>query len=81
MGQDLHHANPADGGLMQRYAESVELLADATTLDKRVEIVRNNRIDFILVRQESSVQAMRDFARMGDLVSSEYGFRLYKVKR
>jgi hypothetical protein len=81
MAQDLHHANPADGGLMQRYAETGELLADRTSLERRQAILESNHIDFVLVRQESSAPAIRDFDRVADLVSTEYGFRLYKVKR
>jgi hypothetical protein len=81
MAQDLHHANPADGGLMQRYSETGELLADGTSLERRKAILESNHIDFVLVRQDSSAAAIRDFDRVADLLSTKYGFRLYKVKR
>lgn len=80
MAQDLHHANPADGGLMQRYAEAGELLADGTPLERRAAILKSNRVDFILVRQDSSAAAIRDFDRLAALLSTDHGFRLYKVK-
>ena len=78
MGEDLHHANPADGELLRRYAESVELLADTTSQDRRREIISRNHINFILVR--SGAAGPRGLDELGSLVSSEHGFLIYKVR-
>ena len=79
MGEDLHHANPADGGLLGRYAEAGELLAENTTADRRREIIARHRIDFILVKDEPG--SNRRFDTLGTLVSSRHGFFIYKLQR
>ena len=79
MGEDLHHANPADGGLLGRYAEAGELLAEDTTVDRRREIIARHRIDFILVKDEPA--SNRRFDALGTLVSSRHGFFIYKLQR
>jgi hypothetical protein len=78
MGEDLHHANPADGGLLERYAEAGELLADTTGDDRRRQIVAKNRIDFILVRGDAG--SNNRFDALGTLVSSRHGFLVYKLQ-
>jgi hypothetical protein len=78
MGQDLHHANPADGGLLERYSEAAELLAENTSLDRRRQIIAKNHIDFILVRNEAD--SKNRFDDLGPLVSSRHGFLVYKLR-
>lgn len=77
MGQDLHHANPADGGLLERYAEAGELLNEKTSVDRRRQIIARNHIDFILVKEGAESKAR--FDDLGPLVSSRHGFLIYKI--
>jgi len=79
MGEDLRHANPADGGLLARYAESQELLADGTSIPRRREIIARNGINFILVRDDADSGVRDAFGTLGELVSSDHGFLVYRV--
>jgi hypothetical protein len=81
MGQDLHHANPADGGLLERYAAAGELLAEGTPLSRRREIIGKYGIDFILVREDTAPKVLDDAAAIGGIVAAVHGFRLYQVVR
>jgi hypothetical protein len=80
MGEDLHHANPADGELLERYARSEELLAEGTPRVRRKAIVDEYRIQFILLRDDDARQVRDDVAVMGDMVAAKHGFRLYRVR-
>ena len=77
MGQDLHHANPADGEMLERYAEAGELLDEKTSVDRRRQIIARNHIDFILVKEGAESKAR--FDDLGPLVSSRHGFLIYKL--
>lgn len=78
LGADLHHANPADGGLLERYADSLELLAASTSVDRRREIVAKHGVKFILVRDAPGATGV-DFDNVATLVASKHRFRVYKV--
>jgi hypothetical protein len=81
MAQDLHHANPADGGLLERYADTRELLADGTPMQRRRAIIAKHGINFILVRDAAGSAALDAFDRLGELISTERGFRVYKIRQ
>jgi hypothetical protein len=80
MGEDLHHANPADGELLERYARSEELLAEATPRERRKAIIDQYRIQFILLRDDGAQRVRDDMAMLGDVVSSRHGFLLYRTR-
>ena len=81
MAADLHHANPSDGGLLERFADTQELLAAGTSDDRRRQIIAKHGIGFILVRGEPGVAATDRFGGVGDIVSSKNGFLVYKLRR
>jgi hypothetical protein len=81
MAQDLHHANPADGGLLERHAATVELLADGTSHTRRREIMANHGIDYVLLRDKPGGIAPDPSADFGPVVSEQHGFRVYQVMR
>ena len=81
MAQDLHHANPSDGGLLERYADAQELLADQTSQDRRQAIILKNKIGFILLHDATGVAPTQRFHGLGSLVTAKNGFALYRVSR
>jgi hypothetical protein len=80
MAADLHHANPSDGGLLERYADTQELLAEGTIDERRRQIILKHGIDFILIHDDPGGGPPVSFDGVGDVVSSRHGFRLYKVR-
>jgi len=81
MAADLHHANPADGGLLERYADAKELLADDTPDERRRQLIAKHGIDVLLVHDEPGVVPVDRFAGVGDLKASRNGFRVYQVRQ
>lgn len=79
LGADLHHANPADGGLVERYADAQELLAASTSVERRREIVAKHGVKFMVVRDEPGSAPGVDFDDVGRLVASKHHFRVYRV--
>jgi hypothetical protein len=80
MAADLHHANPADGGLLARYADAQELLAPGTTDDRRREIIAKHGIDYILVREADVDVAPPRFDAVAGVVADKSGFVVYRVR-
>ena len=80
MAADLHHANPADGGLLKRFADAEELLGPATPDDRRRQIVAEHGIGFILIRDTTGAAPSPHFGGVGDLVAARNGFVVYRVK-
>jgi hypothetical protein len=80
MAQDLHHANPADGGLLERYADARELLAPDTDSQRRREIVAKHGVDFIVVHEPAAPADQNRFDDVGDLVSSQHGFHVVRIR-
>jgi hypothetical protein len=81
MAADLHHANPSDGGLLERFADAQEFLASGTSDGRRRQIILKHGIDFILIRDDPGGAPPVSFDGVGDVVSSRHGFRLYKVRQ
>jgi hypothetical protein len=80
MAADLHHANPADGGLLERFADTQELLAAETTDDRRRQIIAKHGIDFILIREAGAKVPPPRFDAVGDVVAARNGFVVYRIK-
>lgn len=80
MAADLHHANPADGGLLERHGDAQELLASGTSDDRRRAIIAKHGIDFILVREGGANAPPPRFDAVGDVVADKNGFVVYRVK-
>jgi hypothetical protein len=80
MAADLHHANPSDGGLLERHADTQELLADSTTDERRRQIIAKHGIGVILLHDKPGDVVTDRFAAVGDLVASRHGFRVYQVR-
>jgi len=80
MAADLHHANPSDGGLLERFADAQEFLAASTTDDRRRQIIQKHGIQFILTRDDPGGAAAVRFDGVGDVISAVHGFRVYKVR-
>jgi hypothetical protein len=76
MAADLHHANPSDAGLLERYADAQELLAAETTDDHRRAIIARHGIDYIVVRDDRGVR----FDAIGEVVAEKNGFVVYEIK-
>jgi hypothetical protein len=81
MAPELFNANPADGALLQRYRDAQELLASATTLERRREILAQDRVDFVLIGDNPDRGVQDALASLGDLVADRHGFRVFKVRR
>jgi hypothetical protein len=79
MAADLHHANPADGGLLERHADAQELLAPETDDARRREIVAKHGIAFILVREAGATMPPPRFDSLGTTVATKNGFVVYKI--
>ena len=77
----LFQANPADANLLQRHKEREELLAPETSTERRRQIIANNGIDFILIKEQPGSDNGRGFEEVGDIVASRHGFKLFKVRR
>ena len=80
MAADLHHANPADGGLLERYTDTQELLAPGTADDRRREIIAKHGIDYILVREAGVDVAPPRYDAVADVVAEKNGFVVYRVR-
>jgi hypothetical protein len=80
MAADLHHANPSDGGLLERFADTQELLAPGTTDDHRRAIIAKHGIDYIVVRDAENGQSPPRFDAVGEVVSERGGFVVYRTR-
>ena len=80
MAADLHHANPSDGGLLERYADAQELLAADTANDRRRAIVAKHGIDYIITRDADHESPAPRFDSLGDVVAERNGFVVYRIR-
>jgi hypothetical protein len=80
MAADLHHANPSDGGLLERYADTQELLAPGTPDDRRRAIVAKHGIDYIVVRDPDGDVSPPRFDAVGEVIRERHGFVVYRTR-
>ena len=80
MAADLHHANPSDGGLIERYADAQEFLAPDTADDRRRAIIAEHGIDYIVVREPDDESSGPRFDAVGEIVAAKNGFVVYRIK-
>jgi hypothetical protein len=81
MAADLHHANPSDGGVLERHADTQLLLKSDTPDSRRLEIIAKHGIDFIMVRDKPGAGAPVTFDGVGTMVADRHGFRIYRIRQ